>query len=197
MRESKQLEIGSRFGKLVVIKRVRTEKYEGTSRRYTFLRYVCKCDCGISRNVRANNLLYGGTKSCGCSQVESACGEKKPLQEIALKELFSQYKFRAARRGIKFSLSREMFQSLVFGKCYYCSSELSIFIRVTRRKSLPDRLFSCNGVDRVNSFKGYVDGNVVSCCKNCNFAKRQLSVEEFYNWIEKVYSRRSEWAQLS
>lgn len=29
-------------------------------------RWLCKCDCGNTKVVREGNLLYDGTKSCGC-----------------------------------------------------------------------------------------------------------------------------------
>jgi hypothetical protein len=44
-----------------------------------------------------------------------------------------------------------------------------------------------NGIDRVDSTKGYFNENVVSCCKVCNRAKSNLSLDEFKEWISKVY----------
>ena len=32
--------------------------------------YECRCDCGTEFLVTSNNLRIGGTKSCGCVQVE-------------------------------------------------------------------------------------------------------------------------------
>ena len=36
-----------------------------------------------------------------------------------------------------------------------------------------------NGIDRKDNALGYVEGNVVSCCKFCQYAKRDLPYEEF------------------
>ena len=36
-----------------------------------------------------------------------------------------------------------------------------------------------NGIDRVDNKKCYVSGNVVSCCKFCNYAKNMNILEEF------------------
>jgi len=49
---------GNRFGMLVAVKRVR----RGSSHVF----WLCKCDCGGSKEVSAQHLLYGDTKSCGC-----------------------------------------------------------------------------------------------------------------------------------
>jgi hypothetical protein len=43
-----------------------------------------------------------------------------------------------------------------------------------------------NGIDRIDSKLGYVEGNVVSCCKICNSAKGDLTLAEFENWINKM-----------
>ena len=43
-----------------------------------------------------------------------------------------------------------------------------------------------NGVDRVNSNKGYILENCVSCCSWCNFSKSNRTVEEYKNWLQWV-----------
>lgn len=60
----KQLEIGKRFGKLVIINK--TEKFSGRNRIY-----LCKCDCGNFVEVSSARLgRY--TNSCGCIKKERA-----------------------------------------------------------------------------------------------------------------------------
>jgi len=45
-----------------------------------------------------------------------------------------------------------------------------------------------NGIDRLDSSRGYILENCVPCCKVCNYAKRNMSVNDFLNWIKKVYN---------
>ena len=47
---------GQRFGKLVVLKRIK--------KRGSF--WFCRCDCGTEKLVRTNNLRGGSAVSCGC-----------------------------------------------------------------------------------------------------------------------------------
>jgi hypothetical protein len=54
--------MGQRFGRLVVV---------GSATSQNGRRWVCMCDCGKARVVRAGHLRSGGTNSCGCLQVES------------------------------------------------------------------------------------------------------------------------------
>jgi hypothetical protein len=51
---------GLRFGKLIV-----KGAAENTNAHRQGL-VLCKCDCRAYRIVRANHLLTGNTKSCGC-----------------------------------------------------------------------------------------------------------------------------------
>ena len=44
-----------------------------------------------------------------------------------------------------------------------------------------------NGIDRVDNDKGYVRGNIVPCCTNCNIAKNTFLITEFEEWINRVY----------
>lgn len=45
------------------------------------------------------------------------------------------------------------------------------------------------GIDRVDTSKGYIIGNVVSCCSQCNNSKGISTVEEFKDRIKKQYAR--------
>ena len=46
-----------------------------------------------------------------------------------------------------------------------------------------------NGIDRVDNSKGYTMDNVVSCCRICNVAKQKMTLQEYKDWVEKVYKK--------
>jgi hypothetical protein len=52
--------VGKRFGKLVGLHQVEDSKYGQKM-------WECKCDCGVLKKVSGLNLIYGKTKSCGCT----------------------------------------------------------------------------------------------------------------------------------
>lgn len=56
--------VGQRFGRLVVLRRVENDRH-GKSQ------WVCRCDCGNETTTRANTLLKGETRSCGCLHLET------------------------------------------------------------------------------------------------------------------------------
>jgi hypothetical protein len=59
-----EIKPGDKFGRLAVVKRLESSAH-GNSR------YLCLCDCGKQRDVRASALVSGLTKSCGCFRRET------------------------------------------------------------------------------------------------------------------------------
>ena len=59
---------GQRFGRLIVIKRVKNEVLSN-GRKGSY--WLCQCDCGNTKVVRGTHLTDGNTQSCGCLQRET------------------------------------------------------------------------------------------------------------------------------
>lgn len=73
---------------------------------------------------------------------------------------FNQLKSSANRRNLLVGIMFEQYQELISKNvCYYCPNELPI---------------SGSGIDRLDHFKGYIMGNVVPCCWDCNARKGAL-----------------------
>lgn len=43
------------------------------------------------------------------------------------------------------------------------------------------------GIDRIDNAKGYIEGNVTSCCKTCNMIKSVYSVDNFIEYCKNIY----------
>ena len=88
----------------------------------------------------------------------------------------------AQDRKLKFDLSFESVKKLLSHQtCFY-----------TNRKFEDDGAFS-RSFDRVDSAKGYVEGNVVACTIDINGKKSNLSMEEIeciYNKLVKVLPKK-------
>lgn len=56
---------GLRYGKMLVLREATAE--DGIELKKD-ARWLCKCDCGVQKIVRGNNLRSGKTTSCGCSR---------------------------------------------------------------------------------------------------------------------------------
>lgn len=99
------------------------------------------------------------------------------------------YKRGAKDRGLEFDLSEEECLMLFSGNCYYCG------IAPTNKKHFRGS-FPQNGIDRKDNSKGYTIDNCVSCCKDCNLSKRDMTVEEFEGWLERVFQHKVKTGQF-
>jgi hypothetical protein len=79
----------------------------------------------------------------------------------------NSYKSRATKKNLLFELTNKQFNKLINDPCYICG-----------REPITDRT---NGIDRLNNLIGYILSNCKSCCRTCNYMKRDLSYDEFIN----------------
>jgi len=117
---------------------------------------------------------------------------KFTVEEARERYLFTKYKKEARRKKREFKLSFELFKELVFKNCEYCGIEPSNTVNILKNYDLSKEkeaqgFISYNGIDRIDSSKGYIEGNVRTCCKHCNYAKLNRTEEEFKAWIIRVY----------
>jgi hypothetical protein len=163
---------------------------ESHSNPKTGRRYVkAKCKCGREKTICVNNVRCGNSLCCG----KSPCGKKitKPRDtEVGHKAILYVYKNHAKARGFSFNLEYEYFKQLTQQTCHYCGVEPKQVYQLKNPKTGKIRSgipIIYNGIDRVDSTKGYTPDNVVSCCKICNTAKSNLPLAEFKEWINRIY----------
>jgi hypothetical protein len=102
--------------------------------------------------------------------------------ELAFRELISAYRSNAKAKCREFSLSHEEACSILTNRCHYCGIKPYRRIRATRARFDKTTILT-NGIDRIDNRDGYVAGNCVPCCANCNFSKRQLTEGDFAAWV--------------
>jgi len=76
------------------------------------------------------------------------------------------------------------------GKCYYSGRQMRYNWSkedFEGKRICPERI----SIDRIDSNKGYIQGNVVLCCWVANNIKQDLSVEEFNSIIKDIYNNFS------
>lgn len=174
----KRIDLASRtFGRLLVV------KYAYTKNKKAY--WETKCSCGTLKIIGATSLLAGNTQSCGCLQREKASEANKLFDSNpALRKLIDTYRNGAKNREIEYQLTLEEADAIFQKNCFYCNEKPSKISKEDKGKYT----YVYNGIDRVNNNEGYIISNVVPCCTNCNLAKHQMSIEEFKNWICKVYN---------
>lgn len=171
--------VGQRFGRLLVRCNVPVPR----DARSRSARWKCDCVCGRETVVEARSLLYGRTQSCGCLHRERAsASNSKPDGVASFNRLRETYMNHAKKYGRDWQLSDDVLLSLFQQKCAYCG------IPPSRCETKSKLGMMYNGVDRVDNSKGYVPGNVVACCRQCNVAKGQMSEQSFREWIARAYA---------
>lgn len=164
--------IGKKINKLTVISFSHVDRHGKRN-------YVCSCDCGKQTIKNASKLNTRKVKSCGCARGLDS-------KEATINKLIRDYKKAASKRKHKYSLSKLYFKQLILGDCFYCSSKPSNKAKGFREQDT----VVYNGIDRLNSQNGYIKGNVVSCCKVCNFMKSTLTTKEFLTQVSKIATNR-------
>lgn len=186
----KRLNLTSKtFGRLTVVRpgpSVRT-KSGG------YAMWECRCSCGGSTKVRTSHLTEHRVQSCGCLLIESLSTNPRAAKAPGaayLRYVFGYYEKNARLRKLPFKLTFDAFCQTASQLCHYCGAPPEQGKNKSRlgRPSVFNGVIKHNGVDRIDSSKGYTEENVVPCCKACNYAKRQMTTEEFRSWIRRVHA---------
>lgn len=172
---------GKKFGRLLVIKQSDERTNAGK------VKWECRCDCGNTHKVSGDCLTHGKSKSCGCFRREYKRTYAYDNREYAIWKHHYQSTIvkRSTKDGYETDIDFNTFRSLSESPCYYCGLPKSSFL-VDRSKN-SDFTIYYNGLDRIDSSKGYMLDNVVPCCKHCNIAKNTMSQKDFMGWVKRIY----------
>jgi hypothetical protein len=170
---ARQMMAGERFGDLVVIEEI--APFSSGHRRIR-----CRCECGKERLVALHNLRPGGVRHCGRCRTRPP--RKDPREKI-VDGVFKDYRYRAMKQELEFSLTREDVTALIFSPCAYCEAAPANVKYAQQDTEIP-----YSGIDRIDSGGGYVIGNVAPACIVCNRAKSNMSVEAFKAWLLRAAS---------
>lgn len=182
---SKQINVGRRCGKLIVIEQIGSSNSHSRPRKL----YKCLCDCGNFTIVNSGKLSptnTQSTRSCGCLRSETATLTKRKgtAAESTARLVWSRYK-----DGCSF----EEFMKLSQQNCFYCGTAPSRTANYRKKvKGISEEWataanFTYNGLDRVDSSKEHISSNIVPCCTTCNTMKMSLSQKEFLTHVKKIY----------
>lgn len=187
----------TKYGILTPVHAIGHKKY-GDSNRYF---YLWKCDCGNEKEYPVKEVLSGKCKSCGCLSYSinpRGWTKSRNPQISSWKYLYKRYRSSASYRKIKFEITIDDFILEASKNCSYCNANPRSLSKWNEPNTIKKaRLFSyeelclyeikANGLDRIDSSKGYNPSNIVACCKRCNIAKGDMTADEFKSHIERVY----------
>lgn len=170
---------GKKYNRITLIHFVKKNKYSEQM-------WLCKCDCGVEKIMKIYNVITGNSKSCGCLTNEKiGQANRLPKGIAAFRRTYQNYKKGAIFRKFVFSLTENEFRDIAEQKCFYCNIEPYHEYKADRNTGT----WKANGLDRVDSTKGYTTDNVVPCCWICNDMKKNKPLEEFKQKIKNIYNK--------
>lgn len=172
-------EINNVYGKLTVL------EFAGTNKNVTF--WKCKCECGGEVTTTGSRLRNGQCKSCGVCDIQRKTHPDSPMLRH-----FRGMNRGAKSRGLEVDLSFDEYKEIVKQRCGYCDSPiLDTHYAYSRRRYSKGKEFDVNaefnGIDRMDSSKGYIKGNMISCCSMCNRMKSDFESDIFLNKVKEIY----------
>ena len=185
---------GQSFGRWTVIGRAPDDPRIGVY-------WKCICLCGKEAVIRRDGLINGMSKSCGCLR-KAHRSLLEPWMSRRNRVLDS-YKSGAKARGLAFELSDDACFCLFKQNCYFCGTppgaQLNSFLKMDgtpkrdgRKNPLAYKsaTYIYNGIDRLNNDEGYTKVNSVTCCRVCNFMKKDIPLKEFNSWLWRLCSHQ-------
>lgn len=173
-----------RFGRLVAVKPTNIRKSGSVV-------WLFKCDCGKEKEIKNCNVTSGHTKSCGCFNTETSIINGK-LNRRGTKNItgvhWGRIKRHARERGYEFKIIIEYIQNLIELQNFKCAlSGLPLILNIENTFRLTGKYnLNTASLDRIDSSKGYIEGNVQWVHKDINYMKQDLNETYFYNMCKNV-----------
>ena len=177
---------GNKYGYLTVLRVVRNEN---STQKHPW-RAICHCNnCGNNEfSVDIQSLKRGSTTSCGCSKDRYVkTTGKNSSQYTGYEELNGKYwgviKSRAKERGYVIDIDIKYAWDLYLKQNKKCAlSGLPIEFAISNKRNSD----TTASLDRIDSYKGYVEGNIQWVHKHINMMKSSYEQNYFISLCELV-----------
>jgi len=170
---------GQRFGCLVVLRYLKL-----TPR--PFYLWLCQCDCGRTREVLSYNLTSLYTKNCGDLSVHprKIIKSRGDIQSSYL----SQIRCSAKIRNLEVNITLEYLWDIFIAQNKQCALSGMDIVFGNKSKRYPVKQTA--SLDRIDSSKGYIIGNVQWVHRDINFMKQAYDQEYFIDLCQKIVNHK-------
>jgi len=164
---------GKKFGKLTVIKQCDNDKT-------THSKWLCKCDCGKTKEIIGISLRNGLTRSCGCLHRENCYKGYKLLSG----QLWARIQKGAVKRHLDFVITIEEAWDLYEKqnrRCALTGVPIGLVTDYTNKHQK-----NTASLDRIDNLQGYVLDNIQWVHRIINKMKNKHNQKTFIEWCKKV-----------
>jgi hypothetical protein len=168
---------GIKFNDIDVIRKI---KPKNTRRSYKQGYWECKCKCGNIFNMQGWEIIKKERVGCqNCSKTGSRNSKFNGYEGIGL-SYWRRCKLNAEKSGREFNITIEYMWDLFVGQNQLCKiSGIPIAISTGRKNQTAS-------LDRIDSSKGYIVGNVQWVHKDINKAKSNFNQDVFIEMCHKI-----------
>jgi hypothetical protein len=172
--------LGQTFGLLTV------QSFSHTKKNHSI--WHCLCQCGKKTLASSNSLRLARKRSCGClrRQIGKDSARWNGFGDIPSRH-FTNIKRHAQSHKRQFDISIEYVWDLFLKqnrRCVYTGRELTFQTRA-------DNFNGSASLDRIDSSKGYVKGNVQWVHKDVNTLKSNLSESAFLSLCAEITKHKT------
>lgn len=170
--------LNMKFGMLTVVEFIYHKEHS---------KWKCICSCGKYTITRQSRLLNKKVKSCGCYTGKNI-GESHHSwngYKCISGSILLRLKNGALKRNIEFNITAKYIYELFISqdkKCKISGIDLIIFDKVNDFKTGKNTA----SLDRIDSSKGYIEGNLQWIHKDINRMKNKYSYEYFLDMCKKI-----------
>ena len=147
--------------------------------------WICECKCGIIKTISGGSLKNGASRSCR----KCYCRSQK---RIVNKTYWHNTKGSAKKRNLEFDITLEYITDLLINQDFKCALS-GVEIKLANTTVEQKQGKGTASLDRKDSSKGYIKGNVQWVHKKVNIIKWDMTQDEFVGWCEKIvnYQRKT------
>lgn len=149
---------------------------------------VVQCKCGALQQMTISSLMSGYTKRCfNCRDINTSRRRYEGVGDLS-GTYYTQIRNGAKQRNLEFSVSKEYLWNLYQqqnGKCALSGITLDLtknFANILRKTGQ----YVSASIDRIDSTRGYVEGNVQWVHKDINQIKHKFGQEVFIKMCKLV-----------
>lgn len=135
--------------------------------------YKCLCSCNNITYVDGRDLSSGHTKSCGHLR----------------KNKFTDLTGLRFERLIVLNREPDIIKKDLHKTAWKCQCDCGEIVIISSNQLKTGNnsiIFKYSGLDRVDNLSNHNKNNIVPAYKFCNYAKSDLSLEEFQIWIKRI-----------
>lgn len=143
--------------------------------------YHCLCKCGNMKSISVSSLISGNSIDCGC------VNRSKGKVGLISNWYIGKYRTQAKIHGREFQLTKEYLWEIFQkqnGKCALTGIDLK-FASTARSGD------GNASIDRIDSSKDYIEGNIQWVHKDINYMKQEYDQEYFINMCNLITKKHT------